>query len=172
MTDKIKKNRTNRQAAILVIAGEGGHLEQARRLSSHLAPDIKELASSILLTDHDRESDSAFDHVVSVSTCAPKHRNVKINDVVKYWIAMAVAVFRLLRKYKIKSVIVTGPGFALLPALLFRVTGAKLIVFESWSRFEDKSKCSKALYPFAHHFFVQHQHLLQMYPKAVWVGLL
>jgi len=162
----VKKN------AVLLISGEGGHLEQARRLSAHIDPENKSNADVLLLTDHLRDEEAFFDRVFSVPTCAPKNRNVKISDVEGYSLGFVRVMFTLLRQYKVKAVIVTGPGFALLPALAFRILGAKLIVFESWSRFEDKSKCSKSLYLFSHHFFVQHKELLKLYPKAVWVGLL
>lgn len=169
---KPDQSKNSKTKAVLIIAGEGGHIEQARRLSSHLNSEIKSSVDVVLLTDHERDLEAAFDQVLSVPTCAPKHRDVKIRDVLSYSLGTARVVFKIFRTYKVETVIVTGPGFALFPALTFRLLGATLIVFESWSRFEDKSKCSKSLYPFAHHFLVQHKELLKLYPKATWVGLL
>jgi len=60
--------------------------------------------------------------------------------------------------------------FAAFPAIVLRQFGARLIVFESWSRFENRSKCSRVLYRFAHRFLIQHKELQVLYPEATWVG--
>ena len=78
----------------------------------------------------------------------------------------------MFRQHDVRVGIVTGPGFALIPALAAKAMGAQLVVFETWSRFETRSNCSKVLYRFANQFYVQHERLLKLYPNAIWVGLL
>lgn len=158
--------------SILIIAGQGGHIEQARRLVGYIEIDIKESSKIILLTDFELKDNGMFDVVYSVKTCAPKERDSTLKDILDYSLQMAFVLFKLSKEYNIHTVLVTGPGYAVIPSIYYRIRGKLLIVFESWSRFEQKSKCGKILYKVAQKFYVQHEDLLKLYPKATWVGLL
>ena len=161
-----------RPAALLFIAGEGGHFEQARRLLSLLEDDVADSARLLLLTDVERRTDRRFDRVLRVRNPSPKEAPPAWRDAWTYLREAVALVSELRRDYRVAAVVVTGPGFAVLPAWLLRAGGARLIVFETWSRFEARSKHGRLLYPMAHRFFVQHRELLSVYPKATWVGLL
>ncbi|ASJ74542.1 hypothetical protein [Granulosicoccus antarcticus] len=164
--------RAHSPATLLFIAGEGGHLEEALRVLVSLDPEVRAASHCVLITDSELVDGSLFDECWSVDTCAPKHRAVELRDVLAYAVSSARLLWRMTRHYDIRMAIVTGPGFAVIPALAAKVLGGKLIVFESWARFETRSKCGRALYRFADQFFVQHKELLKIYPKATWVGLL
>jgi len=168
----MKISRSSASPTLLFIAGEGGHMEQARRILVSLDSDVRSDSHCVLITDSVDVNDHPFDECWTISTCAPKHRASNIVDLFKYCVSSVRLFWRMARDYDIRTVIVTGPGFAMVPALVAKILGGYLVVFESWSRFENRSKCGKALYRFSDQFFVQHKELLKLYPKAVWVGLL
>lgn len=157
---------------IFVIAGEGGHLEQAHRVLSVLRQDLKLGARCVLITDIETERVGEFDDCWVVKTCAPKHRSSSFADFCTYLSSSIGCIWRMARHHKVRVAIVTGPGFAFLPALGAKILGAQLYVFESWSRFENRSNCGKVLYHLSNKFFIQHKELQPLYPKAIWVGLL
>ncbi len=159
-------------ATIVFIAGEGGHIEQARRILASFDPEVRSASHCILITDTDIQNAGAFDDCWVVKTCAPKHRSSRLGDFFIYAKSSAHCFWRMARLLDVRVAIVTGPGFALIPALAAKVLGAELLVFETWSRFEHRSKCGNVLYRFANQFYVQHEKLLNLYPKATWVGLL
>lgn len=159
-------------ATLVFIAGEGGHMEQARRILAALDSDVRSSSHCVLITDAVSVDGSLFDEWWTVDTCAPKHRAAGLGDLLAYAASSARSLWRVARHHDIRVAIVTGPGFAVLPALGAKALGAHLIVFESWSRFEKRSKCGRVLYRFADQFLVQHKDLLKLYPKATWVGLL
>jgi|GEM_PF-1906772 len=167
-----RRRSTDRRPAILFISGAGGHIEQARRVASHVDLGASFDPALVLLTDHELSDEPSFEAVYSVPSPAPKHRASTWRDAFAYTAGSLRFVLRVSRVYRFDAVIVTGPGFAFLPSVFFKLSGALLIVFESWSRFEHRSKCSRALYSLADYFFVQHKELLDMYPRAKWVGLL
>jgi UDP-N-acetylglucosamine:LPS N-acetylglucosamine transferase len=166
------RKSNSHSATIIFIAGEGGHIEQARRVLASFTAEVRSASHCVLITDTDSQHIDGFDECWSIKTCAPKHRSSNIMDLFTYAISSASCLWRMARFYNVRIAIVTGPGFALVPALGAKMLGADLLVFESWSRFESRSKCSKVLYRFSNRFFVQHKHLLDLYPKAIWVGLL
>ena len=157
---------------MLFVAGAGGHIEQARRVLARLDVPASRHAAVVLLTDHDRSAPAPFDKVHTIASPAPKHRPSAWGDRAAY-VRDCLRFFRLASgRYRVRVVIVTGPGFAFVPSLFYKLLGARLIVFESWSRFERRSKCSVALYRLADEFYVQHEEVLELYPKATWTGLL
>jgi len=168
----MKDIRRDSLPTLLFIAGEGGHVEQARRILAQLEPDVRATSHCVLVTDSDAVDGGAFDACWVIDTCAPKHRASGLRDALVYTRSSARILWRMLRHHDVRMAIVTGPGFAMIPALGARLLGAQLLVFESWSRFEQRSKCGRVLYRFAHRFFVQHEELLALYPRATWVGLL
>ena len=168
----MKLLRGNATPTLLFIAGEGGHIQQARRLLKALDDELREECHCVLITDSASVDGSVFDECWIVDTCAPKHRGAKIGDMFTYAISSAKTLLRLARGYDVRMVMVTGPGFAVIPAIGVKILGAHLIGVECASRFESRSKCGKVLYRIADEFFVQHEELLELYPRAKWVGIL
>jgi hypothetical protein len=78
----------------------------------------------------------------------------------------------LMMKYNPKGFISTGPGVALLSGLLFKIFRKKIVYIETWSRFYSKSMTGKYMYLLAGRFYVQNIELLQLYPNAIYSGLL
>ncbi|WP_281544097.1 PssD/Cps14F family polysaccharide biosynthesis glycosyltransferase [Grimontia sp. SpTr1] len=69
-------------------------------------------------------------------------------------------------------VISTGPGISILPSILVRLRGGKVIHVETWSRFSSQSLTGKYMKYIATDFYVQNESLLNVYPKAKFSGRL
>ena len=169
--NEFAKNKT-RSPAVVFLSGEGGHMAQAIRIREHITESNLSASHQLMITDHPSEEIKGFESLYSIPTCAPKDRRATLMEYIHYSVSVFKTCMQVTRKHRVVTVIVTGPGFAVYPALWFKLFRAELIVLESWSRFENRSKCSKVLYPFADHFWVQHEQLLKLYPRGKWVGLL
>jgi UDP-N-acetylglucosamine transferase subunit ALG13 len=65
-------------------------------------------------------------------------------------------------------VISTGAGAVFFPVLWARLLGARVVVIESFARFEHASLFGRMAAPFAHDFVVQSEQLARHYPKAAF----
>lgn len=65
-------------------------------------------------------------------------------------------------------VISTGAGAVFFTVLLSRLLGARVIIVESFARFEHASLFGRMAAPFAHHLVVQSEQLSRHYPKAAF----
>ena len=65
-------------------------------------------------------------------------------------------------------VISTGAGAVFFPVLWARLLGARVVVIESFARFENASLFGRMSAPFAHDFVVQSEQLARHYPKAAF----
>lgn len=123
---------------LLFVFGEGGHTEQACRLHK-------------LLVEYNHEFEvDALTSIQNFSLEGFKEKNMLL-EVPKdqTWVFgitaclgnVALTLFYVKKLIKAKKIIIFGPGLCIstliLGALFFR---KKIIVFESWSRFESKSK--------------------------------
>ncbi len=74
---------------------------------------------------------------------------------------------------KQESILIIGAGLCgSLLALRLAQRGYKVVVFESWCRFEHKSITGKVLYRFSDLFFIQNRELQKLYKKAIYRGRL
>ena len=159
--------------AILVIYGGGGHQEQMRRL---LCADLivkNDQMRLIAITDSQSPIQEMIEKNLHVKEFRDKHSNWK--TIVKMPFVVLDIVFKtahILTKYEIRGVITTGPGIAIIPCVLARILGKKIVVFESWSKFTKPSYTAKLLYRFAGLFIVQHKSMIKIFPKAKYWGKL
>jgi len=65
-------------------------------------------------------------------------------------------------------VISTGAGAVFFPVLWARLLGARVVVIESFARFEHASLFGRMAAPFAHDFVVQSEQLARHYPNAAF----
>ncbi|WP_460478105.1 PssD/Cps14F family polysaccharide biosynthesis glycosyltransferase [Bowmanella dokdonensis] len=82
------------------------------------------------------------------------------------------SVVALMGRLDCRILISTGPGIAIVPALMFRLMGRQVIHVETWSRFNTCSFSGKVMYRLSTKFYVQNKEQLRRYPKAVWSGRL
>ncbi|MGL6434179.1 PssD/Cps14F family polysaccharide biosynthesis glycosyltransferase [Aeromonas caviae] len=78
----------------------------------------------------------------------------------------------LIKKYKFRAVITTGPGVGIISSIILKFFGSKVIHVETWSRFNTYSFTGRVMYKIADKFYVQNKSLLKLYPKAIYSGKL
>lgn len=76
----------------------------------------------------------------------------------------------ILIKKRPKVILSTGAGIALATCVIGRLMGAKVIYLESGARITTPSKTGKLMYKIAHVFIVQWKPMLEVFPKAHYVG--
>jgi UDP-N-acetylglucosamine:LPS N-acetylglucosamine transferase len=158
--------------AVILVYGGGGHKEQMRRLYNKI------------LTVSDAE-------ILFIGICEKycDIKDIKINffvknlrekyGIIKTLINLPISIIietyyfiSITYKYNIKLIISTGPGIAIIPIFLGKVLGKKIVFIESWSRFRSSSLTGKIVYYLSNEFFIQNKSLKNVYPKAIYGGLL
>lgn len=77
---------------------------------------------------------------------------------------------RIFLKEKPDVVICTGV-LAMIPiCLISKVAGKKLIYIESFAKVTSATQTGKLLYKFTDQFYVQWEQMLEIYPKAIYLG--
>ncbi len=89
----------------------------------------------------------------------------------KFAVNCMQSLWLFLRK-RPKVVITTGAGIAVPTCLIAKLFGAKLLVIETGARVTTPSRTGRLLYKYADLFIVQWEPLLQVYPKAIYGGVL
>jgi UDP-N-acetylglucosamine:LPS N-acetylglucosamine transferase len=158
--------------SIFLCYGEGGHMAQMERLYNLL---IMERGDN---------------KITYVGICEGKHDSKKlINHKLlsmrsKYSFVMSIFMLAfvsaynflksilLIYKYRPTGMISTGPGSAIIPAVLFKLLRKKIIYIETWSRFNTISSTGKCMYKLADRFYIQNIELKGRYPDAIYAGLL
>jgi UDP-N-acetylglucosamine transferase subunit ALG13 len=81
-------------------------------------------------------------------------------------VASAFKSFNIIRRERPDVVISTGAGAVFFVVLFGRLMGARIVVVESFARFELPSLFGRLAAPLAHHLVVQSARLSKYYPKA------
>jgi UDP-N-acetylglucosamine:LPS N-acetylglucosamine transferase len=153
---------------IILVAGEGGHFEQAKRLYFNMREEM--LGNVIVLTDtHNKKITPEILHCELGDFRGKDGFNLygffrHLKNI--YSIVMPII------KSNDVALISTGPGIAILPALLVKVFGGKVVHIETWSRFYSKSGAGKIMYLIADKFYFQNKELSLVYPKGIYAGRL
>jgi len=83
-----------------------------------------------------------------------------------------IIVVKILVQEEIVAIVSTGPGLAVIPAVVFKLAGARIVYVETWSRFETKSVSGILMYKLSDRFFYQNKSLGKFYPSGRYSGLL
>ena len=78
--------------------------------------------------------------------------------------------FRIFLKEQPDAVICTGVLAVLPVCLIAKIAGKKLIYIESFAKVTSPTLSGKLLYRFADQFYVQWEQMLQVYPRAIFLG--
>lgn len=161
-----------RPRVILLIYGEGGHRAQMKRLHGHLKPGLARRGLEVVGIT---ENGAALDGFPSLSQGGVRDKHSRLKSLVTLPLSLlrsVALVVRLVTRYRIVGVISTGPGIAVVPSVLLKLLGARIVFLESWSRFESASITGKVMYRLADRFYIQNRSLEKYYPKANYGGLL
>ena len=158
-----------KEGCALFIYGEGGHRAQMNRLMKRIGEDIKK--TKITLSDYKIKENWSDKHYI---TREFRNKYSSFISVLRFNQLHQIKVCMQIHKaHRIKVVVSTGPGVALIPAFYFKyIAGAKIIHLETWSRFETKSFTGTIMSSIADEFYVQHKTLLNQYKKAKFSGVL
>lgn len=153
---------------IVFVAGEGGHLEQFKRLYHLLGSSIDGM-DKVLISDYKRSIDIEIE---TKYVGALVHKSgFKISIALKYLVSLFTTVQILINK-KDLTLISLGPGIAFPFAVFTKLFGGKVVHIETWSRFHSKSLTARMMYGISDVFYVQNREMLDVFPKAIFSGRL
>lgn len=151
----------DKKVKLCFAASSGGHYEQLLMLKP-----LMEKYDSFVIT----EETSYKAKVKDTRMYYMKQVNRKEKSFIPH---MLVNFFRSVKIYfmeKPDAVICTGV-LAMLPiCLIAKAVGKKLIYIESFAKVTSATQSGKLLYKFADQFYVQWEQMLEIYPKAIYLG--
>jgi len=155
--------------AIICNFGTGGHNEQMKRLLSHLhTENLTLIAQSPVNT-----SDSRFNIQSKIYKVRQEYSSLRGTLAIPFFaIHGLLKTIKLFIEYDIRIFISTGPGIAIVPSIISKIFGSKVIYFESWSRFTKPSLSGLLMYKIADVFFVQNEEIKKFYKNAHYMGRL
>lgn len=161
-----------RTRAVLLIYGEGGHRAQMARLHSRVSPYLAAgNFESVGLCDSN-DTIIGFTNY-SQSRLRDKHSHIRtLLSLPRSLLGSVKVLLQILTRYRIAGVISTGPGIAILPSLILKIIGVKIVFIETWCRFETTSWTGRIMYRIADRFYIQNPSLQEHYPRAIYGGLL
>ena len=161
----------NRPEVVLMVYGKGGHTAQMHRFIKN-APDELKNKKLVALSDVTAKNNDFIEQFYCVEA-RDKFSYIKNSFVfIAYFFWAVMQMVRILLKYKVTGLISTGPGVAVVPAVMCRLFAIKVVYFESWSRIYTPSLAGKIMYRIANVFFIQHTSLQKYYPQAIFSGRL
>lgn len=157
------------QPKLLLIYGRGGHKEQMRRLIAKM----QEQQSFDFVSMADVGDEFNADEHLQCPEPRDKFHLWKAPWQLAHISAVTlIQTIKLLRNHKISGIVSTGPGMAVVPSIIFRCLGKKVVYIESWSRFYSASATGIFMYRIANQFYVQNKSMLDKYPNATYSGRL
>ena len=162
-------SKHHRKKAIICNFGTGGHTEQMRRLLSHI--EISELF--LIAQSPIKPTDKRYGEYSKISKVRPDYTSLlSILAIPFSVIASVIQTVKLFMRFDIRMLISTGSGVAIVPSVVAKLFGAKVLFFESWSRFTVPSFSGLIMYRIADVFFVQNDEIKKFYKKALYMGRL
>ena len=159
----------NKKSVILIVYGSGGHKEQMKRLLSLM----QEHADFDYVSISDTKDN--FNSLLHSQCNEPRDKFSKWRapfQLLSNALTTSVQTIKIVCSFKAQGLISTGPGMVILPAIIFKILGKKVIFLESWSRFYSRSLTGKIMYRLADTFYIQNKDLLNLYPNAIYAGRL
>ena len=155
---------------ILAVLGEGGHTKEMLALIALLS--ARNEFGYVLVRDDDLSEQKLTvpGPVFHVIRPRDKAHNL-LNDVRKFALCMGQAA-GIVRRFRPRAMLSTGPSVAVPVALVCRLMGVKVIFVETGSRVTALSGTGRIMYRIANLFLVQWEPLLEQYPRAVYAGRL
>lgn len=146
---------------ICFAASSGGHYEQLMMLKP-----LMERHDSFIITEKTDYSAT----VKGMKTYYMLQVNRKEKSFFFRMIANLIRSIKIYAKEKPDAVICTGVLATIPICLIAKVMGKKLIFIESFAKVTSPTLTGKLMYRFADHFYVQWESMLEVYPKATFLG--
>lgn len=162
----------NKKRKVTIVAGEGGHLAQAKRfisLDSEFYVDVE----YILITDSKIKIPNTEVYLEKNISKYTKQRNIlNLLMFFVYYMRLFVNSFIYIVSKKPKVLISFGPILAIPYLFWGKLFGIQIIHVETWSRFYSKSFAGKFAYYLADKFIIQNLELKNLYPNSIYGGRL
>lgn len=146
---------------ICFIASSGGHWEELMCLK----PIAQENDAFFVTEEGGQAADSNLKPLYLVTQINRKEKHFLL-----HLLKLFGRAFSILRKEKPKVLITTGALIAFPFCLVQKLRRGKVIYVESFARVHNASLTGKLVYPFADLFLVQWESMVEVYPKAKYVG--
>ena len=149
---------------IIFISSTGGHLNELMQLS----PLFDEY-DSYLITEKTK----------STKILKNKYKNVKYllygtrKNLFTYIFKFSYNIlksFILYIKIRPKAIVTTGTHTAVPMCYIGKLFGSKIIFIETFANSKTKTLAGRLVYPIANTFIVQWEEMLELYPKAKYLG--
>ena len=157
----MSKNLEKKNIKICFAASTGGHFEQILMLK----PLMKKYESFVITEETLYEMQVEGERMYYL-----KQVNRKEKSFIPRMIINLFKSISIYRKEKPDYVITTGV-LAMIPiCLIAKLHGKKLIYIESFAKVNTATMTGKLMYKFADQFYVQWESMLQIFPKAIYLG--
>jgi len=157
---------------ILFIFGLGGHEAQMKRIIGKV--NEKNIRVKKICLCEEKCDVEVYDKVYFTDSMRDKYQKKIISfDKFLSMITLAFLTFRIIKENrKIIGIVSTGPGIAIIPSIIFRTLGKKVVFIETWSRFYSKSLTGRFMEKFSTKLIVQNIELKNLYKNAIYGGRL
>ena len=155
--------RTN-QPKVMFIAGAGGHLTEILKLKPLFSKYNYTLVTEKCETT--RYLENKYPNKVYYLV-----RNSSFIHPLRLLVTCFKSAY-LYSKLKPRYIITTGPNIAGPMCCIGKLFGSKIIYIESFANINTKTKTGRLVYKFADLFLVQWESMLELYPKAVYKGMI
>lgn len=161
-----------RDKAQLIVAGRGGHAAEMAALLYGI-DELMSPATRVVISDEPSPLSFTSAETFYVGEMRKKAKNHKklVTAVVHLYRCFKVLSI-ITRRYDVTHMISTGPGIALMPALLMWIRRKPIVYVECSARFYSLSPTGRCLRFLATKFYVQHESMLSIAPFATYSGLL
>ena len=143
------------------IASSGGHWEELMCLK----PIAQEHDTFYVTEEGGQARDSSLEHVYLLPQI-----NRRQKDFPWRFLKLMVSAWKIMHREKPEFLVTTGALISFPFCLYGKLMGTKVIYIESFARVNDRSLTGRLVYPIADLFLVQWESLLELYPKAKYVG--
>lgn len=152
---------------VLFIASTGGHLNELLQLKP-----MFEKYDYHLITERDNTTLSLKSEYKDKISYLKYGTRSKIFSYIFIFIFNIIKSIYLYGRIKPKYIVTTGTHTAVPICYIAKMFGTKIIFIETFANRKSKTLSGKLVYPIANLFVVQWEEMLQLYPKAIYGGMI
>lgn len=152
---------------VLFIASTGGHLNELMQLklmfnkyNYHIVTEKDQTTKNLK-----EEYDTKIDYLLYGT-------RTRIISYILIFIFNVIKSIYLYLKIKPEYIVTTGTHTAVPICYIAKIFGSKIIFIETFANRKAKTLSGKIVYPIADLFIVQWKEMLELYPKAIYGGMI
>ena len=154
-----------RHKRIIFLSSKGGHLNELLQLSP-----LFDKYESYLITENKGSVENLKRKInIPILFLYSAYRGGKISFIIKNICNIFYSIHYLL-KINPQIIITTGANVAVPICFIGKMFGKKIIFIESYAMVKSQTLSGRIIYPIADLFFVQCETMLNLYPKAKFIG--